>query len=41
MIGNAVPVNLAQFLAESIIQQINQNENLNNDTLLINQAIAV
>jgi len=25
MIGNAVPVNLAKFLAESIKQQINEN----------------
>ena len=29
MIGNAVPVNLAKFLAESIMQQIKQNERLN------------
>ena len=41
MIGNAVPVNLAKFLAESIMQQIKQNESLNEFQLTRNQAIAV
>ena len=40
MIGNAVPVNLAKFLAESIMQQIKENAKLN-EFQLINQAIAV
>ena len=31
MIGNAVPVNLAKFLANSIIQQINSNKNTNKE----------
>jgi DNA (cytosine-5)-methyltransferase 1 len=41
MIGNAVPVNLAKFLAESIMQQIKQNAKLNEFQLTRNQAIAV
>jgi DNA (cytosine-5)-methyltransferase 1 len=41
MIGNAVPVNLAKFLAESIMQQIKQNAKLSEFQLTRNQAIAV
>lgn len=41
MIGNAVPVNLAHFLASSIKTQILQNETKNQKTKTIKEAIAV
>ena len=41
MIGNAVPVNLAKFIAESIKQQLRENEINNNVLLTQNEAIAV
>ncbi len=41
MIGNAVPVNLAQFLAESIKTQIIENETNNQVKNLLKEAVAV
>lgn len=41
MIGNAVPVNLAYFLANSIKNQILQNESKNQTTITSKRAIAV
>ncbi|MDM1043167.1 MULTISPECIES: DNA cytosine methyltransferase [Empedobacter] len=41
MIGNAVPVNLAQFLAESIKNQIIKNETNNQVKNLLKEAVAV
>ena len=41
MIGNAVPVNFAKFLAESIKHQIIENENINQFKIQREIAIAV
>jgi len=44
MIGNAVPVNLAKFLANSIMQQIKANETTNKkvkQTQKIKEEVAV
>lgn len=41
MIGNAVPVNLGQFLAESIKKQITENGTQNQLKTLINEAVAI
>ena len=41
MIGNAVPVNMAKFLAESIMQQLETNELKKSISITQNQAIAV
>jgi len=41
MVGNAVPVNLAYFFANSIKAQLLQNEIKNNKTSTTKEAIAV
>ena len=41
MIGNAVPVNFAKFLAESIKQQLIENENKNQIIITRQEAVAV
>jgi DNA (cytosine-5)-methyltransferase 1 len=41
MIGNAVPVNLAKFLAESILEQINRYEAVNEFQLTESESVAI